>query len=251
MKKDQDMGAKIEATMARVEAMEPGGNLEALLEEESRDLKKALFQEADSPPSGRRQTGGFFPLRSARIARRRPCVRSGTKKRTARTLGGELHYVRTVYECPQCRRCHAPLDEELAVESGERLSRGVKQKVMYAAARESFGEAARTLQTLADLKVSKAECERTALEEGARRDAEQRAEEAVWLAPVAVGDPVPQPEDQSRAPGDSGRCGHGPHCQGRGTQKRVLRRGVRCAGPTASTKGAGRLWHESVTPQAG
>jgi hypothetical protein len=118
----------------------------------------------------------------------------GTKPRTAQTLGGKVRYERTVFECPACRRSRAPLDEELTVASGDRLSLGVKSKAMLAGALESFGEAARILKLLAGIELSKAECERVALEEGERRDREQRAEEAKWLASVQSGQAPPEPE---------------------------------------------------------
>jgi hypothetical protein len=122
--------------------------------------------------------------------------RVGVKARTAQTLGGELEYERTVYECPACRKSLAPLDEELTVALGDRLSLGVKAKAMFAVAKESFGEAARTLKLLSGIHLSKAECERVALEEGERRDGEQRAEEAKWLEAVHVGEVPPKPEIQ-------------------------------------------------------
>jgi hypothetical protein len=121
---------------------------------------------------------------------------AGIKGRTALTLGGKLRYERTVYECPSCRGSHAPLDEELTVDLGERLSLGVRQKAMFAGAKESFGEAAQTLKLLAGIELSKAECQRVALEDGARRDGEQRSAEAVWLEPVAGGQPAPESEIQ-------------------------------------------------------
>ena len=54
MSESENWTERMEAVMARVEAMKSGGDLEALLEEESRDWKKALFQEA----IGRRQASG-------------------------------------------------------------------------------------------------------------------------------------------------------------------------------------------------
>lgn len=121
---------------------------------------------------------------------------AGIKARSALTLGGSLRYERTVYECPSCRKSHAPLDEELTVDLREHLSLGVRQKAMFAGAKESFGEAARTLKRLAGIELSKAECERVAMEDGARRDGEQRAAEAVWLKPVQAGQAPPAPEIQ-------------------------------------------------------
>lgn len=118
---------------------------------------------------------------------------AGIKPRTAKTLGGEIRYERTVYECPDCRKSHSPLDEELTVAVGDRLSLGVKRKAMYEGSRESFGETSRSLKHLAEIELSKAECERVALEEGERRDAEQRAEEAKWLKPVQAGEAPPVP----------------------------------------------------------
>lgn len=118
---------------------------------------------------------------------------AGAKPRTAKTLGGEIEYERTVYECPSCRKSAAPLDGELGVETGERLSRGVKDKVMFAAAMGSYEEASYLLRVMRGLRVSKAECERAANEEGNRRDGEQRALEAALRETAQSGGPLPGP----------------------------------------------------------
>jgi hypothetical protein len=122
----------------------------------------------------------------------------GEKPRQARTLGGPLAYRRSVYECPACRSAHAPLDEELGLASGEKLTRRVVRKVAYAAANQSFGEASRTLAELADLGVSAAECARVAQQEGARIEQAQRQREAGHLRPVSPEQPAEPAEIASQ-----------------------------------------------------
>jgi len=122
----------------------------------------------------------------------------GEKARRARTLGGPLAYRRTVYECPACRCSHAPLDEELGLALGEKLSRRVVRKVAYAAANQSFLESSRTLAELAGLSVSAAECDRVARQEGARIEQAQRAQDAERLRPVGPEQPAPPAEIASQ-----------------------------------------------------
>jgi len=122
----------------------------------------------------------------------------GDKPRQGRTLGGALRYERAVYECPLCRCARAPLDEELGLASGEKMSRRLVRKVAWAAAGQSYQEASHTLAELAGLEVSAAECARVALEEGARIEQAQRAGEEERLRPVSPERPAPSAEIQSQ-----------------------------------------------------
>lgn len=109
----------------------------------------------------------------------------GKRKRTIRTLGGETSYEREVYECPSCRRTHAPLDVEIGVRLGDKMTRAVVRKVAYAAARASYGQASEDLLELAEIKVSRAEFARVVEEEGARLEGLQREREESYNAPVS------------------------------------------------------------------
>lgn len=122
----------------------------------------------------------------------------GEKSRRGRTLGGTIRYERPVYECPACRCARAPLDEELGLASGEKLSRGLVRKVAWAGAGQSYREASRTLVELAGVEVSAAECARVALAEGDRIERAQRAREEERLRPVSPERPAPPAEIASQ-----------------------------------------------------
>jgi hypothetical protein len=94
-----------------------------------------------------------------------------------------VHYARTVYECPACRRSHAPLDREMGVWAHERMTLRVIRKVAYAGAHASFPEAEKQLLEQSDLAVSASECQRVSLQYGSKLDALQREREAAWTAP--------------------------------------------------------------------
>ncbi|MFH0792562.1 MAG: hypothetical protein V2A74_00865 [bacterium] len=115
---------------------------------------------------------------------------AGIEERQGRTVEGAVEYGRRVYECRVCRCRRVPLDEELGLDLGEHLTHGVVGKVAYAVAKESFAEASATLQRLAGLSVSPAECARVAEAEGRRADARQREHEAQVLEAVRRDAPV-------------------------------------------------------------
>jgi hypothetical protein len=121
----------------------------------------------------------------------------GVSPRRIKTLGGEVAYERPVYECPQCRRSAAPLDRELGVEPGDKISRGLARKMAWSAAHHGFADAAADVLEMTGIEVSVSECRRTAMGTGQRMEKSQREAEALRLAPVSPERPAPPPEIQA------------------------------------------------------
>lgn len=111
---------------------------------------------------------------------------------------GEVTFSRRVYECPCCRRSHAPVDEELGVMPHERLSRGVRELASWHASRSSFEDAAETLAHCHGLAVSSSEVARVAHAEGARLAGAQGEIEERWSEPVTGDAPVYPPEIEAK-----------------------------------------------------
>lgn len=111
-----------------------------------------------------------------------------------RTLRGELTFLRTVYECPVTRLQVAPLDEELGLERGAKMTREVVSKVAWAGARSAYTGAAEDLRRLAGIEVSRAEFARVVLGEGERVRQSQQEREQRWSEPVSSDRPVFAPE---------------------------------------------------------
>lgn len=99
-------------------------------------------------------------------------------------------YERTVYECPRTRRQVVPLDEELGLECGAKMTREVISKVAWAGSRSAYSAAAEDLRRLAGIEVSRAEFARVINEEGGRVGALQEEREERWSEPVASERPV-------------------------------------------------------------
>lgn len=118
----------------------------------------------------------------------------GRKSRQILSLSGSISYTRQVFECRDCRASFAPLDAELGVSPGQRLTPGVIRRVAWLGARASFGEAARDLQELLNLSVSRAEFARVVHENGARMDQVQRQRETRLMEPVSPQRPAPPAE---------------------------------------------------------
>lgn len=109
-------------------------------------------------------------------------------------MAGPVAYRRRVFECSGCRASTAPLDAEMGVASGQKLSRGVERKVAWSVAHHSFSAAAADMVEMTGIEVSPAECQRVALEVGRRLEEEQRRRDAERLAPVGPEAPAPEPE---------------------------------------------------------
>jgi len=122
--------------------------------------------------------------------------RLGPRKRAVTTLRGEITYWRTVWECPKTRLQVAPLDEEIGLDRGARMTREVVSKVAWAGARSSYGNAAEDLRRLAGMEVSRGEFARVVLEEGDRVSALQEEREERWSEPVASDRPVFPAEEE-------------------------------------------------------
>jgi hypothetical protein len=124
-------------------------------------------------------------------------VSVGKKERRALTLSGEIEFFREVFHCRRCRCSLAPVDEELTLWRGAKMTRSVVRKAAWAGARSSFAQASRDVAELAGLSISAAEMARIADEEGARVGALESVRQAEWNQPV---DPVyrPTPEVEFR-----------------------------------------------------
>jgi len=95
-----------------------------------------------------------------------------------------MEFEREVWQCPACRRSHAPVDLALGARPGSKWTGGVERKAAYAAALSPFGDASAVLLELGGVEMSASEADRLAQLHGARIDARQRADEEAYLAPV-------------------------------------------------------------------
>lgn len=120
----------------------------------------------------------------------------GLRQRRVKTLRGEFIYWRTVWECPKTRQQVAPLDEEIGLCQGAKMTREVISKVAWAGARSAYTGAAEDLRRMADIEVSRAEFARVVLEEGDRVGTLQQEREERWSEPVACDRPVYPAEHQ-------------------------------------------------------
>lgn len=99
-----------------------------------------------------------------------------------------------VWECPETRLRVAPLDLELGLEPGAKMTREVVSKVAFAGARSAYSGAAEDLRFLAGIEVSRAEFARVVQQEGERVLELQTQREERWSEPVASGRHVAAPE---------------------------------------------------------
>jgi len=120
----------------------------------------------------------------------------GLRKRTVKTLRGEFEFCRTVWECPKTRRQVAPLDQEIGLSHGAKMTREVISKVAWAGARSAYTGAAEDLCRLAGIEVSRAEFARVVLEEGERVGTLRQEREERWSEPVKSDRPVFAAEHQ-------------------------------------------------------
>jgi len=86
---------------------------------------------------------------------------SGRQAKTVHTLLGPVRFERSRYECPACGRTRYPGDEELGVVKTSR-SPGLQRQTARLGAKESFREAARDLDVLAGITLSRKDAERIA-----------------------------------------------------------------------------------------
>lgn len=114
------------------------------------------------------------------------------RKRSLRGLAGEVVFERMVFECPLCRGSRAPMDAELGLARGERITRGFARRIVWMSAQGSFDLAAKGIKEVMGLEVGAAECQRMALAEGARIDALAREREKDYLRPVSPDRPAPE-----------------------------------------------------------
>lgn len=96
------------------------------------------------------------------------------------------------------RRQVVPLDEELGLLAGEKMTREVVSKVAWAGARSAYKGACEDLQRLAGIEVSSGEFSRVVNAEGERVGARQEEREERWGEPVSSKRPVFPPECQMK-----------------------------------------------------
>lgn len=94
----------------------------------------------------------------------------GVRRKEVLTLLGPVHYRRSLFQCPKCRRTRYPGDEELDLVQTSR-SPGLRRQVARLGAKETFHEVACDLKELADIKLSRKDAERIA--EGVGEDMER------------------------------------------------------------------------------
>jgi len=134
-------------------------------------LKAAVLDEA-----ARLLEGHMNLLGVGRRAESVPCpcgtnmTSRGVRSKQVLTLLGPVHYRRSFFQCPKCRRTRYPGDEELDLIQTSR-SPGVRRQVARLGAKETFHEVACDLKELAGIKLSRKDAERIA--EGVGEDMER------------------------------------------------------------------------------
>lgn len=119
----------------------------------------------------------------------------GARRRIVRTPEGTASFLRTVHECPRCRRSGAVLDKELGLPSGEKLDQRLMRRIAFSGGEEkSYEHARRAMRELTGIEVSKAEFQRSTQMVGERVDRWQKERDALRLAPVSPERPAPPPD---------------------------------------------------------
>ncbi|MHB0878031.1 MAG: ISKra4 family transposase [Anaerolineae bacterium] len=83
----------------------------------------------------------------------RLCRYKGEQERQQETLVGRLRYRRGYYYCPQCGKGRYPLDEAMAVESGQ-FSRGLQEAMALQGTVQAFEAAAQQVRRMVGVVVS-------------------------------------------------------------------------------------------------
>ena len=88
-------------------------------------------------------------------------VSCGRKAKTLATMLGETKWVRSMFQCPSCDAIRYPGDEELDIVNTSR-SPGLRRQVARLGAKEPFREAAKDMEELAGIRLSRKDAERIA-----------------------------------------------------------------------------------------
>ena len=104
-----------------------------------------------------------------------------------------MRFEREVGQCASCRKTHAPLDRVLGLESGEKITCGVRRKVAFAGAYVAYEPATRLLAELAGVEITSSQVDRIVQQEGARCERRERQREEEFLAPVDPLRETPEP----------------------------------------------------------
>jgi hypothetical protein len=95
-------------------------------------------------------------------------VRNGREARRIKTLVGEVKVDRVRLRCQGCREEIYPLDQAMGLGPGERMTLGVRERLLWAAVEVSDEKTHQFLEKFTGLEVSRNKIHEVALEEGSR-----------------------------------------------------------------------------------
>jgi hypothetical protein len=95
-------------------------------------------------------------------------VRNGREARRIKTLVGEVKVNRVRLRCQGCGVENYPLDEAMGLGSGERMTLGVRERLLWAAVEVSYEKTHQFLEKFTGLEVSRNRIHEVAVEEGRR-----------------------------------------------------------------------------------
>jgi hypothetical protein len=95
-------------------------------------------------------------------------VRNGREARRIKTLVGEVKVNRVRLRCQGCGVENYPLDQAMGLGSGERMTLGVRERLLWAAVEVSYEKTHQFLEKFTGLEVSRNRIHEVAVEEGHR-----------------------------------------------------------------------------------
>jgi hypothetical protein len=95
-------------------------------------------------------------------------VRNGREARRIKTLVGEVKVNRVRLRCQGCGVENYPLDQAMGLGSGERMTLGVRERLLWAAVEVSYEKTHQFLEKFTGLEVSRNRIHEVAVEEGRR-----------------------------------------------------------------------------------
>jgi hypothetical protein len=95
-------------------------------------------------------------------------VRNGREVRRIKTLVGEVKMNRVRLRCRGCGEENYPLDRAMGLGSGERMTLGVRERLLWAAVEVSYEKTHQFLEKFTGLEVSRNRIHEVAMEEGRR-----------------------------------------------------------------------------------
>ncbi len=95
-------------------------------------------------------------------------VRNGREAKRVKTLVGEVKVNRVRLRCQGCGEENYPLDQAMGLSSGERMTLGVRERLLWAGVEVSYEKTHQFLEKFTGLEVSRNRIHEVALEEGRR-----------------------------------------------------------------------------------